>query len=117
MAMKTRAKTGVKSAPKPESTSVIKELEKSPALTKMTTVSFRTRQVLKKKAEAVFEDMGISTSAAINMFLAQVVREKGMPFQPSAQRKAENVATGSSKSVDDMDSAGYIALEELWNEM
>ena len=50
------------------------------------------------------------------MFLAQVVREKGMPFQPSAQRKTENVA-GNSKSIDDMDSAGYIALEELWNEL
>ena len=116
MAMKTRTKTGVKPAAQKETAPVIKELEKSPALTKMTTVSFRTRQVLKKKAEAVFDDMGISTSAAINMFLTQVVREKGMPFQPSAQCKTENVA-GNSKSIDDMDSAGYIALEELWNEL
>ncbi len=116
MAMKPRAKTGAKSTTKPEPTPVVKEVEKSLALTKMTTVSFRTRQVLKKKAEAVFEDMGISTSAAINMFLAQVVREKGMPFQPSA-KKAETSATSAGKSIDDMDSAGYIALEELWNEM
>lgn len=115
MAMKPRAKTGAKPAVEKEATPVIKELEKSAALSKMTTVSFRTRQVLKKKAEAVFEDMGISTSAAINMFLTQVVREKGMPFQPSA-KKAEPTA-GAGKSVDDMDSAGYIALEELWNEM
>lgn len=116
MAMKTRAKTGVKPTVEKEATPVIKELEKSPALTKMTTVSFRTRQVLKKKAEAVFEDMGISTSAAINMFLTQVVREKGMPFQPSA-KKTDNVVSAGAKSIDDMDSAGYIALEELWNEM
>lgn len=116
MAMKSRAKTGAKPATEKEVAPVIKELEKSPALAKMTTVSFRTRQVLKKKAEAVFEDMGISTSAAINMFLAQVVREKGMPFQPSA-KKVDTGATGAGKSVDDMESAGYIALEELWNEM
>lgn len=116
MAMKARTKTGVKSPVEKETTPVIKELEKSPALTKMTTVSFRTRQVLKKKAEAVFEDMGISTSAAINMFLTQVVREKGMPFQPSA-KKAESGTSANTKSIDDMDSAGYIALEELWNEM
>lgn len=116
MAMKPKTKTGAKPAVKKEATPVIKELEKSSALVKMTTVSFRTRQVLKKKAEAVFEDMGISTSAAINMFLAQVVREKGMPFQPSAKKVDTNVAN-ASKSIDDMDSAGYIALEELWNEM
>lgn len=116
MAMKARAKTGVKPPAEKEVTPVIKELEKSPALTKMTTVSFRTRQVLKKKAEAVFEDMGISTSAAINMFLTQVVREKGMPFQPSA-KKVDSGTSASTKSIDDMDSAGYIALEELWNEM
>ncbi len=116
MAMKPRAKTGARPTVEKESTPVIKELEKSPALAKMTTVSFRTRQVLKKKAEAVFEDMGISTSAAINMFLAQVVREKGMPVQPSA-KKVETGAASASKSIDDMDSAGYIALEELWNEM
>ena len=116
MAMKPRVKTGMKPVAETEATPVIKELEKSSALTKMTTVSFRTRQVLKKKAEAVFEDMGISTSAAINMFLAQVVREKGMPFQPSA-KKVDTGAAGAGKSIDDMDSAGYIALEELWNEM
>ncbi len=116
MAIKSRVKTEVKPTSKAEVTPVVKELEKSPALTKMTTVSFRTRQVLKKKAEAVFEDMGISTSAAINMFLAQVVREKGMPFQPSA-KKVDTGTAGAGKSVDDMDSAGYIALEELWNEM
>ncbi len=112
MAMKPRAKTGAKTTTKSETTPAIKELEKSSALTKMTTVSFRTRQVLKKKAEAVFEDMGISTSAAINMFLTQVVREKGMPFQPSA-RKTEAESSTAVKPVSDMD----LALEELWNEL
>lgn len=116
MATKTKAKTGVKAPAKKELPSVVKELEKSSGLTTMTSVSFRTRQVLKKKAEAVFEDMGISTSAAINMFLAQVVREKGMPFQPHA-KKMETGAASAGKGIDDMDSAGYIALEELWNEM
>ena len=117
MAMKPRTKTGAKTTTKSETTTVIKELEKSSALTKMTTVSFRTRQVLKKKAEAVFEDMGISTSAAINMFLAQSVKEQGLPFQPTARRrKASSTSTEKRKDVDDLDNAEYI-LEELWNEL
>lgn len=109
MAMKTRGKTGAKSTKTTASKTEVKETL-SPAMTKMTTVSFRTRQLLKKKAEAVFDDMGISTSAAINMFLAQVVRDKGMPFTPSAQRK-------NSSNVEGKDSSGFIALDELWDEL
>lgn len=109
MAIKSRGKTGAKStkvaAPKTE----VKE-SLSPAMTKMTVVSFRTRQLLKKKAEAVFDDMGITTSAAINMFLAQVVRDKGMPFTPSAERK-------NNQSAETKDNAGFIALDELWDEL
>lgn len=108
MAKKATTKTGVKTP--------AKTAPKTSALTQMTTVSFRTRQVLKKKAEAIFEDMGISTSAAINMFLSQTVREKGLPFQPSAERKIE-AKTTSTKSAGATDESGYIALEELWNEL
>lgn len=107
---KSRTKTEVKTVEKTE--------KKLPAAAKMTTVSFRTRVLLKRKAEAVFEDLGISTSAAINMFFAQVVREKGMPFRPSAQHKAGNT-TRSSAATDPLagEETDYIALEELWNEL
>lgn len=115
--MKPRAKTGAKTPAK--TTKKAASTATIPATAKMTTVSFRTRQLLKKKAEGIFEDMGISTSAAINMFLSQVVREKGMPFTPSAQRKNESGVNDVAKTSggDATDSAGYIALEELWNEL
>lgn len=117
MAMKARAKTGAKTETKTAKKSATATAV--PATAKMTTVSFRTRQLLKKKAEGIFEDMGISTSAAINMFLSQVVREKGMPFTPSAQRKTEPGASEVAKTSggDGTDNSGYIALEELWNEL
>lgn len=106
MAGKTKAKTGVKTTKT--------EPVKSQAMTKMTTVSFRTKVLLKKKAESVFDDMGITTSAAINMFLAQVVRDKGLPFTPNTQRKTEPSAQPKSEQMDGTD---YIALEELWDEL
>lgn len=111
MAIKSRGKTGAKATKTVAPKTDVKETV-SPAMTKMTTVSFRTRQLLKKKAEAVFEDMGISTSAAINMFLAQVVRDKGMPFTPNAQRKNSQASDAKAN-----DNAGFIALEELWDEL
>lgn len=104
-------KTEVK---KPEVVSVL------PVAAKTTTVSFRTKLVLKKKAEGIFDEMGISMSAALNMFLSQVVREKGMPFTPNVQKKleVENSGTaGLGNGGDRSSEAGFMALEELWDEL
>lgn len=79
-------------------------------------VSFRTERILKRRATEVFEDMGLSMSAAINMFLAQSVKEQGLPFQPAARRKKNHTTHEKTKDVDDLDNAEYI-LEELWNEL
>lgn len=80
-------------------------------------ISFRTERILKQRATGVFEDMGLSMSAAINMFLAQSVKEQGLPFQPTARRrKASSASAEKRKDVDDLDNAEYI-LEELWNEL
>ncbi len=79
-------------------------------------VSFRTERILKQRATEVFEDMGLNMSAAINMFLAQSVKEQGLPFQPVARRKKPASTTEKRKDVDDLDNAEYI-LEELWNEL
>ena len=34
----------------------------------------------KKEAQKLFKDLGLSLSTAINIFLKQAVREKGIPF-------------------------------------
>lgn len=106
---KSKAKTGVKTTDK--------NIKQKPAMQKMTTVCFRTRFLLKKKAEGIFEDMGISTSAAINMFLAQVVREKGMPFTPHAKQESASGNVAEAKPAGTGDNAGFIALDELWDEL
>lgn len=108
MAKKTREKIDEKAATKEVNVAAIPR--------KMTIVSFRTEKLLKEKAEAVFSDLGISTSAAINMFLKQVVRERGLPFRPSAQHPHER--GGAMTKNDNADGgAGYLALEELWEEL
>ena len=48
-----------------------------------TVINIRTQKKLRDEAKKVFEGMGLSTSAGVNMFLQQVVREKGIPFQPT----------------------------------
>ncbi len=109
MAMKMLTKTEEESAGTSE--------KKAPALQQMTTINFRTRRVLKKKAEGVLDDMGLSMSAALNMFLAQVVRDQGLPFLPSVKRNSNGDLSANGKTKEELDNAGYLALEELWDEL
>ena len=50
----------------------------------MAQMSFRVDDEIKKKAERTFDDIGISMSAAINIYLKTVVRENRIPFELSA---------------------------------
>ncbi|MDD3323648.1 MAG: type II toxin-antitoxin system RelB/DinJ family antitoxin [Sulfurospirillaceae bacterium] len=45
------------------------------------TIRARCDVELKNSAEAIFKQLGISTSQAINMFLAKVKSENGIPFE------------------------------------
>ena len=51
-----------------------------------TNISIRMDSELKSKADALFGELGISLSAAINIFVRQAVREGGIPFKVSAAK-------------------------------
>ncbi|HIU40283.1 MAG TPA: type II toxin-antitoxin system RelB/DinJ family antitoxin [Candidatus Aphodocola excrementigallinarum] len=46
-------------------------------------MSFRVDKNLKKQADELFENLGMNTSAFLNMFLTQSVRQQGIPFTSS----------------------------------
>ncbi len=50
-------------------------------MAQMTQVSFRVDEKVKENAESVFNDLGLSMSAAITVFLKTVGREKRIPFE------------------------------------
>jgi addiction module RelB/DinJ family antitoxin len=52
-----------------------------------TVINIRTDKGVRDEAKKVFSKMGLSTSAGINIFLHQVVAEKGLPFVPTADPK------------------------------
>jgi addiction module RelB/DinJ family antitoxin len=58
-----------------------------------TTVQFRNSSNVKEVAFAVFEEMGISPSAAMQLFLQQVQKTKTLPFivtaNPAFEEKEE----------------------------
>lgn len=47
----------------------------------MANLNIHVDDTLKKQAEMIFSDLGITLSAATTMFLKQVVRHNGIPFE------------------------------------
>lgn len=50
----------------------------------MAQINLRVDDEVKRGAERAFDDIGLSMSAAINVFLKKVARERRIPFELSA---------------------------------
>ena len=50
----------------------------------MAQISLRVDDDIKRRAEEALDDIGLSMSAAINVFLKKVARERRIPFELSA---------------------------------
>ncbi|MBD5533118.1 MAG: type II toxin-antitoxin system RelB/DinJ family antitoxin [Lachnospiraceae bacterium] len=58
-----------------------------------TNINVRVDSALKQEAEALFNDIGLNMSSAINMFLRSAINHNGIPFEvkrptPNAETKA-----------------------------
>ena len=47
----------------------------------MAQISLRVEDAVKREAETIFEEIGLSMTTAINIFLKAVAREKRIPFE------------------------------------
>ncbi|WP_353989375.1 type II toxin-antitoxin system RelB/DinJ family antitoxin [Pediococcus argentinicus] len=43
----------------------------------------------KEMATKLFNEMGLNMNTAINMFIKQTIKERGLPFKPKAQTKLD----------------------------
>lgn len=50
-------------------------------MVKNSTIQIRVEEGLKKKADLLFNDLGIDTASAIRLFLTQAVMRNGIPFE------------------------------------
>ena len=51
--------------------------------------TIRIEPEVKREATAVLDELGLSMSSAVNLFLLAVVREQGMPFEVKVSRDAQ----------------------------
>ncbi|MBD5464835.1 MAG: type II toxin-antitoxin system RelB/DinJ family antitoxin [Lachnospiraceae bacterium] len=56
-----------------------------------TNINVRVDSALKQEAEALFSDLGLNMSSAINMFLRSAINHNGIPFE--VKRPALNAET------------------------
>lgn len=84
-------------------------------------MSIRMDTELKKQAEAMFSDMGLNMTTAMNMFLRQVVRQGKIPFEIATDiPNADTIA--AIKEMDDMISGKvsakrYTSTKELFEDL
>lgn len=72
----------------------------------MATINIRVDEELKKKSEAIFEELGMSMTGAITIFLKAVVRTKSIPFSleiPNdetlkAFKEVDEISSGKAKT-------------------
>lgn len=74
----------------------------------MANIQVRVDDALKNKAQEIANDMGIDVATAVRMFLTQMVKVRGLPFQPVAdpfysdanQRYLEQAAEDMKQGVN-----------------
>lgn len=88
-----------------------------PATSNMT---LRIDRKLRQQADSLFSELGLNTSAAINIFLRQSVREGKIPFTIGLERpNAETVEAmrECEAMLHDPDAKGYKDLDAMWKEL
>lgn len=80
-----------------------------------TNLNIRTDKVVKEEAEGIFNELGLSMTTAINIFLRQAIRDNGIPFDLKLKPNAETVAAikEGRELAKDTSAKGYDNMEDL----
>ena len=81
-----------------------------------TNLNIRMERDVKEQAEQIFSDLGLTMTAAINLFLRAAIRERGIPF--SLKRNVPNEVTAAAieegrRIASDSSVKGYTNMEDL----
>ena len=81
-----------------------------------TNLNIRTDKDIKDQAEAIFNELGLNMTTAVNMFLRTAIREHGIPFELKLdvpnETTAATIAEGR-KLMDDPLAPRYSSVDAL----
>lgn len=81
-----------------------------------TNLNIRTDKAVKAAAERIFEELGLSMTAAVNIFLRQTIRENGIPFELKLNVPNEVTAAAIEEGrrlAYDKTVTGYTNMDDL----
>lgn len=84
-------------------------------MAKTETVRARIEPKLKRDAEAVLSELGISTSEAITLFLRQVTLRRGLPFSVHIPNQETRAAIAKARDGTDLET--YATVDEWADDM
>ena len=80
-------------------------------------MTLRVDTELKKQAEELFSDLGLSMSAAITVFMKQAVREQRIPFTVSRGYNEETIQAIQNVRNRQNLSKGFTSVQELMEDL
>ncbi len=81
-----------------------------------TNLNIRTDKEVKAQAEKIFEALGLNMTTAVNIFLRQAIRERGIPFEVklNVPNDTTDAAIREGRAIaNDSDSIGYSDMAAL----
>ena len=81
------------------------------------TVRLRVNPELKAQAAVLFAAMGMTTAAAIRIFLQQAVHEGGMPFRPLLVKQPNRETVEAMAELEQGDGVRYDAAEAMYDDL
>ena len=82
-----------------------------------TNMTLRVDTELKKQAEELFSDLGLSMSAAITVFMKQAVREQRIPFTVSRGYNEDTIQAIENVRNRQNLSRGFSSVQELMEDL
>ncbi len=87
------------------------------SLSNTVNLNVKVNNDLKQQAGEILNDLGLNMSVAINMFLTQVVKRNGIPFeivQETPNKKLLKALREAEEIANDKNRKGYQTIEELF---
>ncbi len=86
-----------------------------------TNINVRVDSMLKQEAEALFNDLGLNMSSAINMFLRSAIMHNGIPFEVKRQTPNEETKAALGEYEEMKKNLGnykrYDSFDEILDEV
>ena len=79
-------------------------------------LNIRTEKEIKESAEIVLSQLGLTMSAAVNIFLRQAIRENGTPFELKLKEPNTETIEAIQEArliANDKSVQGYTSIQEL----